>query len=125
MEPLDTGASVAIKNCYPILMYFWSCRPDYSTAVGPTALKEYDTELLVAGCLRALEDDDWASGELIGSSCLLTCMFHSVPGLQQPMVDAGIHLALLRRYWKWIKEVRRPNEEMAKMAGGLTSYIAL
>lgn len=89
--------------------------PKQTMVVGKL-LDKYGPDGVVRGCLRAFEEDALNENNSHFASTFMYIWMQQDDGLQRRMVEAGVHLALLRRYWKWARAVRRPSAQLALIA---------
>ncbi|KIO32226.1 hypothetical protein M407DRAFT_18796 [Tulasnella calospora MUT 4182] len=57
---------------------------------------------------------------LSGALHFLLSVNHS-PKMHRPLVEAGVHLSMIQRYWRWIASKRRSEEEMCSFARAMAT----
>lgn len=97
---------------------------DFRNEAASRAVGKYGPRVIAARCLESFEDDQYSEGSTFLACCQMLLFVHNAPAVRKAICEAGVHTAMLKRYWTWIRSDVHTSDDMAIFSRCVTKITA-
>ncbi|KAG9050728.1 hypothetical protein FS837_003066, partial [Tulasnella sp. UAMH 9824] len=89
---------------------------DFNNEAIGRVLEHHTPESIARRSLDLFEIDALGLDSMLWGAMYFMLSVNHSPKMHRPLAEAGVHIAMIQRYWRWIASKRRTEEDMCSLA---------